>query len=319
VALRPRDPVRSEDRTHAPRCDPRIAIAAGAPHSYDRRVMSAVLRVSFVVGAASLPCIAGCNILFSLDGYQGPPAVAAATDGGVDVSDVPSDADLAGDTVPGADGMSFCPPGAILCDDFDRDSGDVRGPWGMVLQNGGTIAIAGVAPRGGVLDCVVPGSDAGAEVDVSKTTGTTIVSTITLRSAVRVVTAPSMGGVHANKLALSDADSGVTSFVFPYFSSYGLTVGELICNYGLTPPCAFAQSSPVTPTAGDWHDVSLTVDFTASPASFTLLLDGTRAIEATSQKGAAGGVLTVLGGATAVDGPHGDLELQIDELVVTGN
>jgi hypothetical protein len=245
-----------------------------------------------------------CSLLFSLDGYEGTALAPRDGEGGRGDATPLSDAEALGDG-------GFCTPDAIFCDDFERD--DVLGAWTSSTQSGGTLAIATGTPTGRALTARVTAAEAEATVALTKQTTATVSSSAVMRMRIRIASTPTLGGVHATHLTFTTASRSTT--VFPYVFSSGLSVAELVC---VGASCQYNQIAPVAFAPGVWHDVTLNVDFTASPARYQLDLDGTPAIDARSTFGAGPGVVTITGGAAHVDVDHDAIELEIDDLSVAG-
>ncbi len=249
--------------------------------------------------------VAGCNLLFGVDGYAGSPDSAGPLpDAAGPLPDGPSTPDA-----------SFCVDGAIFCDDFERQ--DVQGPWDSVYVDGGTLALVATPSTGRALEAHIPAASGAAQATLTKAT-TTVSSTASLQFLASLAMDPApVGGLHASSLVLDSPSTGTTATVFPYLQSDGVRVGMLVC----AAQCAYTQSDAVPFASATWHTVSLALDLRPSPPTESLSLDGMLVLQVALQTDAGvpgPGLLTVLGGAPSADSPHGDFDLTIDRLVVTG-
>jgi len=286
--------------------------------------MSRLRLVAWALGLAALESTAACNLLFSVDGYAGP----TARDAAVDVT-TPRDSAASGDTssetsppseaAPSLDGGFSCPDSALLCDDFARTT-VAGGPWDMVTTGGGTLTIVPNAPTGNALDCIV---QAGANVqitDVSKAYTAMTVSRMTYEFGFDLVSGI---GVQPATLNFYNQSDSVTSTTLLYLNQPGagelsLNIGEVVCGKAADAACGgFMETTGIPFTQNAWHTVSWTIDFTSSPAQYTLTLDGTT-ITATSPSFIESGWLTMISaGATYTDQDHPDIDLRIDRVIVT--
>jgi hypothetical protein len=278
--------------------------------------MSTAPRVAIVAAIACALLESACNALFSVSGYAGSDdGSAPAADGGAT-----SDAGTNETGVMPADSSVadvFCPPGAILCDDFNRPSSDLLGTiWGSASTAGTTnIVLVDASPSGHALQCEDDVLDAGVEVVVDKVTTAVVTQTATMHFGANLTAGPT-GGVHLNELVFHNGDAYGFSIVFLYVNYGNLQISELVCPDGVT--CQYNGSTASTPfSMGVWHELSLTVDFgPSSPATYKARLDGVE-IDSTSASGAMPGPVEIHGGAV-VDPNAGNVDLLIDQLVVTG-
>jgi hypothetical protein len=276
--------------------------------------------------AVSASGASACGLVFGVDGYAGSADGGSAGDGSTgEAGDTgaPGDTTIAADegtppdVAPPGDAAGFCPQGAIFCDDFSRTG--VLGSWDSEQQTGGTLSIitGQTTPTGTALDALISAGAATAAVDLMKMTQTTIKSSVTMQFRVKVAQPPTQGGVHPNAFNFLTA-SGDTSTAFPYVMGSTVRVGEVACPSD-GGPCNFQQTSTAAFSAGSWHTMSFTIDFTVSPAHYTLLVDGVTAVSAPSVSGIEPGGLGFSGGASYADANHGEIDLAIADFVVTGS
>lgn len=269
---------------------------------------------------ALLPLSTACSLLYSLDGFEG----GGASNPGADARHGESPDGVAPDA-PAQDGSSsqdaaatedvapsdggFCVPGALFCDDFEREG--VQGPWTSSAASGGTLSLIKGTPTGRALAASVPVGDAGGSAALTKEIAVNATGVVAVRARIRLSGTPSSGGVQP--IHLKFYDGAATTLVFPYIFFNGLTVAEVVCSGG----CQYNQSSAVAFARGDWHDLVLTVDFRTPPAHYTIELDGQSVIDTKSVRGAKPGVLTVSSGIVVVDPVHEGFEVDLDDIVVT--
>lgn len=248
--------------------------------------MTRTWRVLGLVASAPLSTLAGCNLVFSLDGYEGP-----------EVS---------------ADGGGWCPSGAVFCDDFERSADDLQGEWASIGANGGQLSIVSGTPTGNALSCRLPAGDGQASAYLATTASAAVTKRVIASSRVRISSPIGAGSINVNALSFV----GVTgrSLVFPIIQAPGLiAVGEVVCDGG----CQYAQTQPVSLPADAWVSLSLVVDFSAVPARYSLKIDDMLVIDAApSALGAQPGTLEFHAGIETSQ-VHADFEVSVDDLVIS--
>jgi hypothetical protein len=285
------------------------------------KLMRAAPRLSMILGAAVCPLIAACNALFSVNGYAGS-GEPAGSDGstvqdgrvGVDGSATDGAPVDVGTTDAGA---ASCKSGAIFCDDFDRTDGNVQGPWSSIVgADGGAITIVDddASPSGHALDCTIDVGSSGTAIYLDKDTDSGVTKSATIQFGARVASPPESGGVHVSTIDFV-TPTGRTSYVFPYVQQASVCIGELVCTEDAG--CTYDQSPTTGFQFGEWHQIVLRVDFTVSPASYTLEIDGTESLTWASGANAMPGVVQIQGGPT-IDPNAGTIDVRIDALLVTG-
>jgi hypothetical protein len=278
--------------------------------------MPAARRVALVAGVACMPLTGACNLLFSVDGYVGDgDAQGTVTDGGTrPMLDAPGATDTSTMSDAGA-GDAFC-NGAIFCDEFDRPASDVQGAWGSINAGGGSITLVDSGPSGHALDCQVTAGASGAMVYLDEKTSISVTKA-TIQYGVSLAAIPAGGGIHVNELVFNTSTTASTVFAYVQGGG-GLVISELICVFVDGYSCNYSQSMASVPfSPGNWHTISLTVDFGSTPAKYTAVVDGTGNIASQSSYGATPGTVEIHGGAT-VDPNVGAVDLMVDELLVTG-
>jgi len=250
--------------------------------------MVALRRVALVVCLFALD---GCEVFFSVADYEGPkPSDAGGTDAAL---------------------TGFCPSGAIFCDDFERTNVLGPGVWDTEdVTTGATLAIISGTPTGRALDCRLSQTSAQGRAVLVKATSANVANELTIQHDFEI--ASGAGSVHMNEVLFRG--SGSYSIVFPYYNAgSGLMIAEVVCGG----PCTYRQSAPFSFAPGGWHHLALAIDFTTTPAKYTLTLDGRVVLQASSQAGAKPGTVELHGGAYT--DPNAAADVTIDELVVTGN
>jgi hypothetical protein len=274
-----------------------------------------------------------CGLVFSVAGYEGP------LDGGV-----PEEADVvdAGGPPPGSEGgdapgdtspatttdqraessTSFCPAGAIFCDDFTRSNPqNVQGMWGSESQMGGTLSILPAAAPVAFpfLRSAVTAGTVGIDVGLSTTTTVTIATRVTMAFQVRVDASLTTAGVHPAAFAFSQPN-GNNDTAFPYFNGTALVIGEVNCVFGDETPCNYAMTSMAAGLeAGSWHSIVFSVDFTGSQTTYVVSLDGVQVIDEPSPQNIPAGPLSYSAGAIYIDATHPAGTLDIGQFVITGS
>lgn len=275
--------------------------------------MSVTFAYRSLLALSSAWVVMACSFAISTDRLSGGPDGGAPT---VDAtSSSASDAPVTVDAAPAPDApnpIATCPPNAIVCDDFERET--VQGTWATVETQGGTLSIALAATKGRVLKAEVPSAATVGYVRAETVVSMGNAKGVTMGQDVRLE-APNEGGVHLGELTFKLPNSQHT--VFPYFiPSAGLVIAEVVCSAS-GDSCTFTQSSPAVAFASaQWHRISLDVDLTASPTRLTLRVDDVTAISASSALQFSAGPLELAAGATYFDGPHGAFDVMIDNLVI---
>jgi hypothetical protein len=243
-------------------------------------------RVLTLVAGTLLATAAACNFVFSLEGYEGRQE-------------------------PGGDAGQSCPHAAAFCDDFERSPDDLQGSWTTVAANGGELSIVPGAPTGNALRCRLLAGDSVANAYLETTTTAEVTQRATVSSRVRVSSPANTGSINLNRLAFYGA--GSPSLVFAIVQGNGLVaVGEVVCDGG----CSYAQTQPVAFVADTWFALSLSVDFTKTPATYTLKIDDATVIDAApSTLGVQPGALQFRSGIESSE-PHGDFEMLIDDVAL---
>jgi len=268
----------------------------------------------------------GCNPFPSYAGFAG------GDDGGATV-DATSGDGPAGDA--GGDAGVSCPPQAIFCDDFERDT--VMGSWTMEnVSPGNMLSIAAGQPTGRVLavslgaNSATMGSTAAALEDDPTSAQTQQPLVISQRASIS-----SLLRIEANPNAVVnmctlqfqyvDPEAGyVTSVVFAYFNGGPDLLLAEVRNPG-SPGFAMSSTS-IHVTTARWHQMSLSVDFTTSPATIALTLDPDAAdaglggtIRYPSMVAVHAGTFTFQAGASSVSAPNGAIQMMLDDVVVEGS
>jgi hypothetical protein len=243
-------------------------------------------RMLTLVAGMLLSTASACNFVFSLDGYEGKREV-------------------------GNDAGAACANGALFCDDFERSPDDLQGDWTTVTANGGELSIVPGAPTGNVLRCQLLAGDSLANAYLETTTTADVTQRATVSSLVRISSPIGAGSVNVNRLALYGGSA--SSLVFAIVQGSGLVaVGEVVCDGG----CSYAQTQPVAFVADTWFSLSLSVDFTTTPATYTLEIDDAKVIDAApSTLGIEPGALQFRAGIESSE-PHGDFEVLFDEVAL---
>jgi hypothetical protein len=261
-------------------------------------------RISNVAAyAALLLSSTACNYVFSLDGYEGPKASGGASgDGGA-----------AG--AAGTDGGGFCPTDSIICDDFERDPSNIQGAWGSLSQTAGTLSIVEGTPTGRALDCQLAAGTTASTAYLAISAPSPITEQFSVRSLTRVAWSDPQKSVSVNALTFSGASA--KTIVLPIVYAPGwLAIGEVRCATGN--PCVYKQTAPASFSPNAWHDWSLVIDFSTVPARYTVEIDGAKALDAVpSPQGIEPGTVEIHGGAESGEA-HGDFDVTVDDLVITG-
>lgn len=273
--------------------------------------------------AAVIVLLPACSLAFGLDGYEGKGTSDGGNPANTSSSSSTSSSGSSGtniiDAGANSDG-SFCPTSAVFCDDFERSATSIKGSWGQFNPSGGTAKLVTGTPTGAAFEVAISANadptNGFATVDLTKDLGTTK-SSASITSRLLIAAVSSTGGMHLNALVFTRGQ-GASSTIFPYLTGSSITIGELECDPSIPGGCTYSQASVVKPlTLNAWHDVGFSVDFTTTPATLTLVVDGAVTIQEDSDPHAATGPLQAQAAAAYVDAPHDAWDITIDNVVLT--
>jgi len=209
---------------------------------------------------------------------------------------------------------SWCPVGALICDDFERTT--PLGGWdNALLDRGGTQEIVHGTPFGRALAVAVPAGSSGyARAALQRTKREQIGDFFTYRSRLRVNALPDTGGVNLNEMYFHRADSQRAS-VFFALRSGAIALFEQDCS----PGCSKQQSYDLGSfSIGEWHDVVVRVDFSVKPSRLTAEIDGTVVHSNESAVDLPPGAVEITAGISFTTTPHGGASVHVDRVAVEG-
>ena len=209
---------------------------------------------------------------------------------------------------------SWCPEGALICDDFERTT--LLGGWdNVLLVNGGTQEIVEGTPFGRALAVAVPAGSSGvAKACLQRGEREQIGFYFTYRSRLRVNALPDTGGVNVNEVYFHRENDHRASVFFALRSNV-IALFEQDC----APGCSEQRSYDLGSfTIGEWHDVAVRVDFRMKPSRLIAEIDGTVVHSNVSAVGLAPGAVEITAGINYTTTPHGAADVHVDRVAVEG-
>jgi Concanavalin A-like lectin/glucanases superfamily len=253
--------------------------------------------------------------LFSCAPFQNDAAIdqGPASDSGVDEATGP---DAAGpeDAASAEDARSTAidctmlrtDPRTLLCDSFD-DRADPLIGWSELVKVGtGTLAL-----EAGVLRATTT-PDAGSSRAALRKMLPRVDKHITLAASIRFASLPT---TDVQVLAISTASTEPSYYVL-MVSSGGLKVREQsFADGGQT----FVYTPSGNVVADQWTRVEIGVDFTTSPSTLKVIINGTSALEQASQVSFLPGLDPAVAAGIWFALPTPEFDLRVDDVVVTGD
>lgn len=199
-------------------------------------------------------------------------------------------------------------PRTVLCDRFDDRTDPLLG-WSEVVKGGtGTLALEGTGASA-FLRTTSTQRAAISRAALRKTTGAAGKS-ITVAANIRYAAVPS---ISVQAMTIQDTASASNSIYVLHVTPGGLAVFE----QSFVGPGKFFQYTPsVSVAANKWARVELGLDFTTSPSTLLMKVDGAPALSRASQVPLVSGDPAVSVGIWYVE-PTPAFDLSIDDVVVT--